>query len=100
MNTLYTVFSFETLETMSDFPQPMLLDIDRQIRLLHMFEGRPRPFQCGLYVPALVFVIFCHLDMSVNMTVCSGGFPQAERLVKVAASFLQGGQSLHCQAEV
>ena len=75
MVTLYTVFSFKTRQAMMDLIQPVLSHISRQVVVFHMFEGRASPLQRRLHITALMLVIFCHLDMSIDMTIRRGSFP-------------------------
>src|SRR5215211_1945276 len=100
MVTLYTVFSFKTRQTMMNLIQPVLLHVSRQIALLYMRESRTGPSQGRFHIPALMLIIFCHLDMSIDMPIRCSLFPQPDGFVKVAASFLQDGQTLHCQGEI
>ena len=85
---------------MGDLLLPVLPDVDRQVGAFHVFQRGTSPFQGGLHVPAFVLAIFCHFDMGIDVTVCGGGFPQADRFLEVAASLLQDGQTLHSHAEV
>src|SRR5688500_3731091 len=100
MITLYTVFSFKTRQTMMDLIQPVFSHISRQVSMFHMLKGRAGPLQGSFHIPALVLIIFCHLDMSIDMTIRRGLFPQPKGFAKVAAPLLQDGQTLHGQAEI
>src|SRR5215207_141072 len=100
MVTLYTVFSFKTRQTIMNLIQPVCSHIGRQVSLFHMLEGGASPLQGRFHIPALVLIVFCHLDMSIDMTVRGCFLPEPQGFIKVAASLLQDGQALHGQAEV
>src|SRR5215216_3480335 len=47
-----------------------------------------------------MLIIFCNLNMSVDMALCGGFFPQSDRLFEITASLLEDGKPLHCQSEI
>src|SRR5215216_6975770 len=96
----YTTFSFQALQTMSNFIQPVIAHIGWQVSAFHHFARGLRPLECGFHITLLVLVIFRHLDIGIDMTFCRGFFPESNRLIEISTSLLQDRQALHNQAEI
>ena len=76
---------------MIDFLPPIVPHISSQVSLLYMLLRGTSPLKGSLRITAFMFVIFGHLNMSIDMTIGRGCFPQTDRLPKITTSLLQRG---------